>query len=340
MVEKIRSFASHLTRLMKPSFVGSGGIYVILILGLVSGLSFLLTGGLVPQIERNPENPEVVDILVDLSPVAQQNLQMRNIQAVPTPTFSPTPTGSPSAFPTPSVVACLDNSAIAIVVDISGSMGGPASAGNNERKVDVLKRALNTFLSNVPTDTVVGLFAYATEDSVLVPFGPYGINSQALTQQINALTPSSSNPLGASTNTADGLSLVYNNIIQAKQQFPGSDFSVIFLSDGVPENRECLFVDATEEYRADDGDGEICASSFTTHPQYPVPVANAIKQLGANVFTVAIYKEPPYTSGTQAEIVQMMQDTASDPNSTYYIGLPNADNLEAAYSAITNRLCS
>lgn len=39
-----------------------GGLYVLLMIGLVSGLSYLMTGGVTPEIERNPENPQVVQI--------------------------------------------------------------------------------------------------------------------------------------------------------------------------------------------------------------------------------------------------------------------------------------
>jgi len=77
---------------------GTGGVYVVLILGLVSGLSYLLTGGLTPSIERNPENPEYVEIEDQLTPVAQQNLQMQNIQIK-----------QPTPFPTIQAGVCPNN---------------------------------------------------------------------------------------------------------------------------------------------------------------------------------------------------------------------------------------
>lgn len=341
IIDTLRSFLPKNTLLP-----GVGGTYVIGILGLVSGLSFLLTGGLTPNIERDPENPQFVEIEEPGDPIAAANLQMQNIGIKPTatptpsPTITPTPAPlTPTATPTPTTVpqVCYDDAAVAILVDTSGSMAG--QAGNGETRMDVLKRALTGFRSNFTPQTEVGLFGYSTDAETLVPFGTYGQNQAQIAQQINGLRP---NQFGSATNTRDGLQLVYNNLVPEVAQNPGRRYNVIFFTDGVPENSDCEFVDSVEEYHGNNGDinAPICSPNFSSHPQHPGPISSQIKSLGARIFTVALYKQPPYSPPIQNSIETIMRNVASNPDETYYLGLPTAAGLENAYNQISQRICS
>lgn len=244
----------------RQSLKGSGGMYVILILGLVSGLSFLLTGGLTPNIERTPENPQFVEIEDQLSPIAQQNLQMQNIKVKPTATPTPTPsnTPTPSTTPTPSptlapsitptptdpVVACLDRTAVALLIDLSASMNVPSS------KLSALNSALNLLQSNLTDDTVVGAYAFGPYPNYnqsggdvsfnfennkgvkqILPFSKYSDNKSSIDSQLGGLTQGG---VGG-TYMRNGFRLMAQKVQAAKQTFPDYDFVTILLSDGVPE---------------------------------------------------------------------------------------------------------
>lgn len=243
---------------LRKNMRGSGGMYVLLIIGLVSGLSFLLTGGLTPNIERNPENPEFVEIEDQLTPIAQQNLQMQNIQIkptatptptpsntpTPTPTTTPQPTSAPTPTPTDPVVACLDRTAVALLIDLSASMNVPSS------KLSALNSALNLLQTKLTDDTVVGAYAFGPYPNSnsggdtsfnfennkgvkqIIPFSRYSDNKATIDTQLGGLVQGG---IGG-TYMRNGFRLMTQKIQAAKQAFPEYEFVTILLSDGVPEH--------------------------------------------------------------------------------------------------------
>lgn len=309
-------------------FRGDGGIYAIFILATAMAGAFALTGGILPQLNPNP--PAESQVAVDEDSANQSSesaLQLVDLKIKPTNTPTPPVTVTPAEV-------CYDSTALAILVDVSGSMADHVSS--TQTKMDVLKKALTSFTRNFTDGTIVGLFAFSTNQGTLVPIGTYAQNKTQMSQQIAALRPAQ---FGNSTNTRQGLQLVYNSLQSAIPQYPNDRFSVVFFTDGVPENSECAFNDADERYRADNGTGPICANTFSDHPEHPGPISSQIKTIGARIYTVALYKQPPYSSTTQAAIETVMKNVASNPDEQYYIGLPNATNLEQAYNSIARRIC-
>lgn len=92
---------------------------------------------------------------------------------------------------------------VLLVIDVSGSMGDPAVAGESATKLDLAKEAAITALDQFAPQDSVGLRIFSTEIGTaehpewidVVPIEPIGQSAEALRTRIRALIPQQGTPL-------------------------------------------------------------------------------------------------------------------------------------------------
>ncbi len=114
-----------------------------------------------------------------------------------------------------------------LVLDGSGSMDR-TSCGAGQRRIDVAKTALSTFVSSLPNDAQIGLYVFdgrgANERAALKAGGEH---KQFVIDQIKLVESNDGTPLGASLIEA------YNSLTaQAKKQLGYGTFHSVIVTDG------------------------------------------------------------------------------------------------------------
>lgn len=338
-------------------FKGDGGIFVILLLGVAMAGAFALTGGILPQLNPNPSSADQVQIDEDSAKQSSESaLQLVDIKVKPTNTPAPTPT------PTLTQQQCVAQSAIAVVVDVSGSMH-TIDVGQTKTRIARLKDALKSFLNNFSTETAVSLISFEDSAKVLVRFGKLGQNKTTLISAINDIPDDSS----GATNMKDGLDKAITQLSDAKIAYPLYNQYTVFMSDGLPESGDCKW----RQYSGTDGYDEgpfhyytsgdpattgivppLCLlpginqePTFFTHKWSPVTPSTTIKKTG-KLFSLSMRELPNtsdpdyiYEKDTYDKTGDLMNSIASDPKSTYFISSPSTANLTSAYQDIASRVC-
>lgn len=195
--------------------------------------------------------------------------------------------------------ACSQTVAVEMVLDRSGSMNRPIT------KMNDLKTASLFFINKLTDDAPIGIVSYDSTVREELPIQAYGPVKSQVTTIINSLQP------GTNTHTRDAM-------IRAKQaleigipKFPGRQFALILVSDGVPN------------------------SPVTQDPRTPTNVGNDIKNMGVKIFTIAI------TQGLTPGEVQIMKDVmgnTASPNS--FFEAPDTSQLESIYNKIGFEICN
>ncbi len=121
------------------------------------------------------------------------------------------------------------------VLDGSGSMGNsPGSCNSNESKdkIDIAKQAIQDFVSTIPTDQNVGLFAF--DDSGIKERAPLASNNRDnFNAKLKQVTATSSTPLETA------ISKAYEKVkSQAIQQAAHGEYNIIVLTDGEADSGE------------------------------------------------------------------------------------------------------
>jgi Ca-activated chloride channel family protein len=125
---------------------------------------------------------------------------------------------------------------VLIVLDISGSMGEPATDGNTATKLELAQQAAARALDQFKDDDEVGLWVFSTdlgprqdqEYLELMPVAPIGPNRDAMKARIQAQLPTNGTPLYDVTNAA------YTSL---RDTFDESKINaVVFLTDGVNDD--------------------------------------------------------------------------------------------------------
>lgn len=316
-------------------FRGDGGIYVIFVLATVMAGAFALTGGVLPQLNPNPPASDEVTIDPDSSKQSSESaLQLVDIKVKPTATSTPTPN--------PAV--CYDKSAVAIVVDVSGSMD-TVDPGATQSRMVRLKDALSDFLTFFNNDSVISLISFSGTGNVLVSFDKLSNNKTKLLSAINSLSA------GGSTNMKGGLADAKNQLDLVETTFSTYNRFTVFMTDGVPESGDCKFRKPTGVYHYYQSDEiTICTIAGTTteptmftHKWSPIDPANQIKADGVKIFSIAMFQpstDPAETNkNNQAESLMKAVSSNTSSNSMYYVSNPTTKNLTSTYREIARKIC-
>ncbi len=121
---------------------------------------------------------------------------------------------------------------VLLTLDVSGSMGDPASASGDETKLDLAKRAAVNALDQFKDDDQVGLRVLSTrlgpsqtqEILDLLPVAPIGANREQMRNEIEQLVPQSGTPLYSVTQQS------YQSMVDTYDQSRIN--AVLLLTDG------------------------------------------------------------------------------------------------------------
>lgn len=319
---------------------GKGEIYVVSILGVIILGSAFLVGGMFPDLNQvtnpldsftpkekkgNKNNGAVQLIQLDAKKNPRNNNQNNN-------------QNNQNRSNPP---ACQNNGAIALLIDLSASM----QASN---KMTKLKNALKSFSNDLSNTTFVGMYTFASpnvgdknvgtpekEPKQRLPFGKF--NKGSFDRAVGQLKPYVKPPADGATYMRDGLEYVSQKISQSKDDNPGKRFSLIFISDGVPELIECV------ESHMPNG---VCQPDrnydYTQDPTLDPNVASQIKNSGVTIYSIAIFD--PSDLIVTPKLKQIMQTIAgsNDPLTSQqqlYFESANGDDLAAKYQQISSIVC-
>lgn len=302
-------------------FKGRGDPYVVSILTLIIIASAFLVGGVYPDLNQVSEtadtfepkekkadkkNTGVVQLRqldVNKKPRNQDNNRNRQDQ-----------TGKPPA--------CTKKGAIAFLIDVSASMEANG-------KLTKLKEALNGFANKLPSETLVGLYTFSDrtfgEPKERVAFGP----------KTQLLTPVGNSPIDAlspegATFMLDGFQLVQGKLSQAQIDFPKYQFSLILVSDGVPELIECDPSHMPDNTCRPDRNYDYTQDPTLTN------IPDLIKDQEVRIYSIAMYDKDDLDVSTN-KLIKIMKSLAS-PDS-YFDETANGGGLDATYERIKSSIC-
>lgn len=286
------------------SLTGPGTAFTIGFIVLAVGMGILLSRGFTPKsVLSDPGQSGELEVIQETPSPDQKGLQLKTLK----------------------FKECGSKLAVGLLVDRSGSMDG--------KKLLDLKVALSTFATGLSPQSVVGLYSFssfedgATETTENVPFGRFETVKNQLTTQIHTLVAR------GSTHTRAGFQLIKDKLIGAQKDFPDQQFSMILLSDGIPEDHD----EATSGCPSGRKFGNRCFA-LTQDPTQPPDLAREIRDAGISVYSIAIYsKTDPSDNYFLPDMRNMMQKIASEQKNYYEV--PDSSQLKNIYKEIAQKIC-
>ncbi len=273
-------------------------------------LAFLLTGGVFARMSKYPnQGIYETELFGSGSDGTQKNLQLG--------TFG--------------VLKCTNKTALNFVIDNSGSM----QFGEPNSKIDQLKTALRTFAEYFPPTGAIAMQTYSETVRERVPFSLFNSSKTLFLEEVAAMGPQTA------THSRDAFLVAEQNINLGKGLFPDYKFSLVFISDGIPESRQQNNLCPGGQH------GEYCM----VHPlapsacrcydtnQDPLDIANRIKNNGTEIFTIA-FTDDHADADLDAKLQNLMRNIASEPSTGHYFHAPVTNQLTNIISLITNRICN
>ena len=216
------------------------------------------------------------------------------------------------------IQSCSSKQAIDFLIDNSGSMLEPGAVSTNpasyyeepNSKIAILKQALLSLSSSFTDSTIVGVQVFsgpstqvvtslgiaAAIPKIIVPIDTYKNNSAIFQSSIATMHAA------GSTYTKEGFTFAQSRIEAAMQQFPGYKFSLIFISDGIPETIPASGSPCTT---APNGQ-QRCFAQI----QDPTSVATTLKTEGVHIYTIRYLDTDDTLFNTN---LQTMMDTVVAP---------------------------
>lgn len=298
--------------------IDSGMLYVIVIMITITAFSYFMTGGIFPKspaatTKAPPPGSGQQEIVFeqDTSP-GKRNLQLQTFTVKNT---------------------CEDKIAVDFLIDISASM----AYGNKQRNE---KNALNSFAARLTDTSVIGIQTFSDPNKVTekVPISLYKDVKQQVTNTINNL------PASGATSTRSAFDLAKQKLSEViiQDKFPGYKYSLVFLSDGVPEvqmpeseknSTNCLATSPNP-----DGSNTLRCFARAQDPRTPTNIPSEIKALGVDVYSIAI--TDPKDQPMKAELLQLLRDASSDPDSTYFYESVDGNDLQTVLESVLKAICS
>ncbi len=317
----------------------SGNFSTVVILSLIMAGSFVMTGGGFPEPVPSYENG-----WIEAEPLPKQpnhapvgSISFREYR------FEQRPTPAPDAPPEDPVTSC-QQSSVAFLVDVSGSMLKPST--NGMRKIDVLRNAIIRFTTAMPDEALVGIYSFSEpfdgvisddpreqgsiEPSVPEPrerlaLTPLSESRSMLQQVVSQLEPY---PFAA-TYMRDGLAGADAWLRASKITYPEHTQTLIFISDGIPETDvrgpNDIIISETSAYSPD--------QDPTKEPN----LGSRIKANGVRIYSVAVYSQEDTVFLPQLRSI--LTNIASQPSEPHYIDSLNADDIESKFTQIQNQIC-
>jgi len=317
--KRIIGSAKHLVGSKSP---GIGYLYVIVIMFIAIAAGTLLSGGFVPVDPNGPGGPPTLEPYFDPKDYGQQKL------ILPSGALTPDPRGN-LQLKTFSVNTCGQKTAMLFVIDTSGSM-------SDDNKMQKTQESLRAFTKNLPGKTAIGMVTFSAQVQERVKMDYYKINKGQVATTINGLKPDG----WTTTRSAlqRGKQILSEAIAQNK--FPGYKYSLILMTDGVPEipqfpdqpPREC-YIEVPDPIS-----GTRCFSK-AEDPRVPTNLAEDIKNLGVGMYTVGIYSDTSSDRLLKPYLEKLLKELPSKPLDTHYYESPKADNLAKIFDELVSNIC-
>ena len=290
----------------------SGVGMILIFLSVVIIASLFLVGGIIPGKSKNNNKDFTYSAVIDTPGDSKKTLQLKTIK----------------------FKSCGSDATVGFLVDRSGSMKIGSKLAN-------LKSGLRVFADSFPEEGVLGMQTYSggltpssrniTAD---VPFDYFKNNKQLFVTSIINLNPE------GGTSTKDAFIFAKTQLDLAKQNFPDRKYTLVFISDGIPEtleqNTSCPSdTSCRDQYcalrKGIFGDTWRC---FDPN-QDPTSVASEIKNSGVRIFTIG------YVDDTEAkfntELTALMKRVATAPEDFYPAPINN--QLTTILQSITTKIC-
>ncbi|HRN96163.1 MAG TPA: VWA domain-containing protein [Candidatus Levybacteria bacterium] len=275
-------------------------LMAVVILGSIS-----LVSGVFPKNQITPQDPNAPRYKpIDEDTVTKKSLQLKTIK----------------------FQQCSSISAIDLLVDYSGSMGLAFSP----TKLPAMQEALKIFGQKLTDNSLIALHTFNNTNREIIPFSLYKDVKANYDSNIDRLN----NPQDA-THTRSALTYIKPKIEQAQAKWPGYQFSVILLSDGIPERANTPIKKTCPVTNPKPGMPSTRNFSITEDPTQPPNVADDIKNLGVRVFSIAILDQTDQCFSSALK--ELMQNVAS-PDS--YYETYNPDDLKTIYNNIVFEVCN
>jgi hypothetical protein len=198
---------------------------------------------------------------------------------------------------------CSGTITVDFLLDRTGSMSQPTPT--KQTKISRLKEAVLQLTGKLADTSIIGIQSFdsgsITND---VPIDYYKNNKNAIPAKVNAMQP------GLNTPTHDAIAYSYNILNAALPLYKDRKFNFIFVSDGEPNP-------PTQDPRL-----------FTPNP------ATQIKNLGINVFSLAIYDS---SQAKNTKLSDLLKSIASKPENYYEAN--NADQVAGLLAKIFEKIC-
>ncbi len=304
---------------------GVGYLYVLLLMFLAITAATLLSGGPIPVDPNGPGGPPTLPPYYGVGEgVDQQEL------ILPSGALTPDTKGN-LQLKTFKVNVCGQTTAIDFLVDTSASM-------EDDNKMDKLKAALRTFTSKLSNSSVIAIHTFSAQTKEHVKFDYYKNNKVQVKATIDALGPE------GWTSTRDGFNLAKQALSEAitKKRFPGYNYNLVLLTDGVPEIPQ--YPDAPPrqcEATAPDqlNPGGIRCFSVDQDPRVPTNLASDVKNLGVTIYSVGIYSQTSSDKILQPHLEALLRDVATQPTNTHYYSSIEGNNLDTILKNIISSTC-
>ncbi|MDP3940962.1 MAG: vWA domain-containing protein, partial [bacterium] len=326
MKRKYRQLIEKKTKkLLQRNFAGTGGLYVLGIIGLVAGASYFISGGLFPTLDPNPEDAQHVQIDDANVTTDKDTLQLVNIgikltetptpfpgeetptPGGPTPTETPTPTeeppppttgpGTPTLTPRPTRTPTPSRTLTPTPTPVNACINTTSidllvdlsHSMVNNGKAKALRDALQAFRQSLFGNVRIAIHVFGSPASFSDGADerlPFVRYVSDPTRVVNAINNLTPGDYGG-TYMRSGFELALDKIRAEKQKRPGYQYVTILFSDGVPEVSGASGSDCV----ADAGDPGTTYYKCFAKAQDPrrYGLDTDMKELVDKVYSVAIY---------------------------------------------------
>jgi hypothetical protein len=172
---------------------------------------------------------------------------------------------------------------------------------------------------------------YSEDVQNKVPFGIFKDNKDQFFNAVEDMIPQTA------THSKDAFLVAQKNINEAMKDRPNYKFSLIFISDGIPEtdatNKLCPGGQNSQYCAPHPFDATACRCYATS--QDPTEIARQIKNSGVRIFTIAFVDASE--SKFDTDLQKLMIDVASAPND--YYRAPVESQLTDIINQISSRIC-
>jgi hypothetical protein len=189
-----------------------------------------------------------------------------------------------------------DKIAVDFLIDVSGSM----AFGNKQRNE---KNALNSFVGRMSDSSVVGIQIFSDPNNVreVVPLSLYKNVKSQVQNTINTL------PANGATSTRSAFDLARQKLSDVAGIIHNSDNCLVIAPDSRLGGTRCFA-------KAQD-------------PRSPTDLPQIIKTQGVDIYSIAI--TDPGDQPMKNELLRLLQDASSDPDSTYFYESVDGNDLTA-----------